>query len=281
MNKPKIKNSFYWILTLALLSGPAHEVFAQRTRISNDRRKSEKRISHKKVDKKKVVRNNKQKLTKNKQSKMTRKNSSYRNHKNKTYKKGHKRSEKKVTRKIVNKNNDRRDLKKNFRKNKQRKDTGKNALHHIFKNRTYKKGLERSKLKNRSYHKKPYSHKHYRKPSWVNHYKRYHSHHKIGSRFSFLPYGYISFRIGNFRFFAYQGTYYRYDPVYRTYVVIEKPVITSNYTSTKWDRITLIDGSTIEGIYISGNSETIIFEVGDALLEIPASEIQVLAFSQE
>ena len=230
MNKLKIKNSFYWILTLVLLTGPAHEVFAQKTRIPSDRRSSEKKVTRKTVEKKKDVR---------------------------------------------------RDQKKNLEKNKQRKDTRENQSYRIQENRTHKKGYGRSWLKSRFYNKKSFGSKHFRKPSWVDYLTRPHYYPKIGTRFSFLPHGYISFRIGSYWFFAYQGTYYRYDPVYRTYVVIEKPVIKSNYTSTKWDRITLMDGSTIEGAYLSGDSEKVVFEVGNAILEIPNSEIQVLSFSQE
>jgi hypothetical protein len=236
MNKPNIKNSFFWILMFVILAGPAHDVFAQRTRVSTDRRSSETKVTHKSVEKKKEDR----------QKKDVRRNS-----------------------------------KQNVKKNNQRKNTGKNMASRFHENRTYKKRPEPAKLKNKSYHKKSYSNMHYHKPSWVDHYKRYHHFHKIGTRFNFLPHGYITFRIGNFRFFAYQGTYYRYDPVYRNYIVIEKPVIESNYTSSQWDRITLNDGSTIEGIYISGDSEKVVFEVGDALLEIPQSEIQLLTFSQK
>ena len=56
MNKLNIKNSFYWILTLVLLSGSAYEVFAQKTRATGDRRRSEKKITRKSVEKKKDVR---------------------------------------------------------------------------------------------------------------------------------------------------------------------------------------------------------------------------------
>jgi hypothetical protein len=254
MNILNIKNSFYWILTLVLLSGPAHDVFAQRTRAASGHRSSEKRITHKKVEKKKDVRRD---LKKNVE---------------------------KNIRHFVNKNimkNVHRDRNKDLRKNPQRKDSGKNVSHRIHKNRTFNKGYKQSTLKNRFYNRKSFGRKHYRKPSWLDYHKRYHNYPRIGTHFSYLPRGYISFRIGSFRFFAYQGAYYRYDPTYRSYVVIEKPVIESTYTSTVWDRITLVDGSTIEGVYISGDMDKVVFEVGDALLEIPRSEIKVLAFAQE
>ena len=48
----------------------------------------------------------------------------------------------------------------------------------------------------------------------------------------------------------------------------------------KWDRITLVDGSRIEGSYISGDDRMVMFEVGNAILEIPFSEIKELSFSQ-
>jgi hypothetical protein len=43
--------------------------------------------------------------------------------------------------------------------------------------------------------------------------------------------------------------------------------------------ITLVDGSTIEGVYLYTDNDIVFFEVGDALLEIPMNEIKILTLS--
>jgi hypothetical protein len=96
---------------------------------------------------------------------------------------------------------------------------------------------------------------------------------------SLLPAGFISFRIGHFRFYAYRGVYYRYDPALRVYVVVHKPRIETWYTASIWDTVTLVDGSTIEGVYLYTENNIVFFEVGDALLEIPISEVKILSLA--
>lgn len=128
--------------------------------------------------------------------------------------------------------------------------------------------------------KKTWHRSHYRKPAWVDYRRPGFRYPRIGMRVSVLPHGYFSFRIGKLRFYAYRGVYYRYDPALRVYVVINKPRIETRYTSATWDRITLLDGSTIEGIYQYTDNDMVYFEVGDALLEIPMSEIKILYLSE-
>jgi hypothetical protein len=94
-----------------------------------------------------------------------------------------------------------------------------------------------------------------------------------------LPNGYFSIKINKIRFYAYRGVYYCYDPALRVYVVVNKPRIEFPYTSTTWDMITLVDGSTIEGVYLYTDNDIVFFEVGDALLEIPMNEIKILTLS--
>jgi hypothetical protein len=103
---------------------------------------------------------------------------------------------------------------------------------------------------------------------------------RIGMHVSVLPHGYISFVLGNLRFYAYGGVYYRYDPAIRAYIVVNKPLIETGYISATWDRIVLMDGSTVEGVYRYSDNDVVFFEVGDALLEIPMSEIKVLYLSE-
>jgi len=104
---------------------------------------------------------------------------------------------------------------------------------------------------------------------------------RIGMHVSVLPFGHISFVIGHLRFYAYRGVYYRYDPALRIYFVVNKPMIETGYTSATWDRIILMDGSTIEGVYRYSDNDVVFFEVADAQLEIPMSEIRVMYLSEK
>jgi hypothetical protein len=128
--------------------------------------------------------------------------------------------------------------------------------------------------------KKSWQHSHHRKPAWVDYHRPGFLYPRIGLRVSVLPHGYFSFKLGNLRFYAYRGVYYRYNPALRVYVVVNKPRIETWYTSASWDRITLLDGSTIEGVYLYTDDDIVFFEVGDALLEIPMNEIRVLTLSE-
>ena len=65
----------------------------------------------------------------------------------------------------------------------------------------------------------------------------------------------------------------------RVYIVIDKPRIETWDSSVTWDSITLMDGSTIEGIYLYSDNDIVYFEVGNALLEIPMSEIKILSLA--
>lgn len=45
----------------------------------------------------------------------------------------------------------------------------------------------------------------------------------IGARVRYLPYGYVSFALASGYYFFGAGSYYRWDPMYREYVVVERP----------------------------------------------------------
>jgi hypothetical protein len=45
----------------------------------------------------------------------------------------------------------------------------------------------------------------------------------LGARVHSLPYGYLSFTLASDLFFFGAGNYYRWDPAYREYVVVERP----------------------------------------------------------
>ncbi len=240
MQKRHIKNIFLGILTATLLAAPMQDVFAQRTIPRHDRQKNEKRVSRPKLTKKTF----KEKAWKNKVRKERPRKQTFNN------KRFDKRNNKNIKRFSGRK---KRFYNKESRQWKQKREKRSSQVRHP---------------------------KHYRKPSWIDYHHPRHYYPRPGSRCSVLPRGYISIRLGDHWYFTYHGTYYQYDPYYRMYVVVEKPVITTTYKSTKWDQITLADGSTIEGVYISGDDEIVLFEVGNAVLEIPLFEIKMITFAE-
>lgn len=162
--------------------------------------------------------------------------------------------------------------KKQYRDSKKDHKSYQRDINHAYKQRDRKHYITAKKI----WHRGPY-----RKSVWVDYYRRGYRYPKIGLRVSVLPYGYISFVIGKFRFYACRGVYYRYDPALRVYIVVNKPTIETRYTSATWDRIILMDGSTIEGVYRYTDNDIVFFEVGDAQLEIPMSEIKVMSLSDK
>ncbi len=163
-----------------------------------------------------------------------------------------------------NRKKDQRDFKKDYKSNKRDEK-------HAYKQRSTKRHYPTKKTWNSRY---------YRKPAWVDYHRPGYRYPRIGMHVSVLPHGFFSFQIGQFRFYAYRGVYYCYDPALRVYVVVNKPRIETRYTSATWDSIILVDGSTIEGIYRYTENDIVFFEVGDALLEIPMSEIKLLSLAE-
>jgi len=259
MEKHHFKNILMGLLTIVLLAGPAETVFAQRNKLQSQRRSDSKPVSRTIVKEKKHIKSKSNTSAR----KGVRKNST--------------KHEKSYTKKKTNKSNKNYSKNDNHSRKKDYRDSRKTRKSYTRdKNHAYKHNRP-----NRHYsNKKTWYRDHYRKPSWVDYRPHRYHYPRIGLHVSALPHGYISFRIGKLRFYSYHGVYYRYDPVMRVYVVINKPRIETWYTSTQWDRITLMDGSTIEGVYRYGDNEKVLFEVGDAMLEIPMSEIKVLTFSE-
>jgi hypothetical protein len=100
----------------------------------------------------------------------------------------------------------------------------------------------------------------------------------IGARSRMLPPGYMTIYAGGLPYFYYFGTYYRYYPDEYIYVVVEKPREISQQDSAKadstgFDKVTLVDGSTLEGIYLGGTMTTVQLQIGGEVHEIDISEI--------
>lgn len=98
----------------------------------------------------------------------------------------------------------------------------------------------------------------------------------IGARVSILPPGYLSVRIGGLMFYHYYDTYYRYDPVDKVYIVIEKPEVVQANTM---DVITLVNGDILEGIYLGGTRSTVQIEIDGEINEIAVEEIVSISFA--
>ncbi len=102
----------------------------------------------------------------------------------------------------------------------------------------------------------------------------------LGARIKVLPIGYATIHIGPIPYYYYYGTYYRYIPEEKVYVVVESPEETklADDNVTK-DKISLIDGSVLIGYYIGGNQDTVKFEYGGKIHEIPANSIIDISFA--
>jgi len=245
MDMQKIRTTLFRLLIILLLAGMAQDAPAQRTVLRRGQSSDQKRSAPTTLKRDKIVKQSAKKtVRKNRETKSVRTKATYS--------------------KKENRKKDQRDFKKDDKSNRRDKD-------HAYKDRH----------KNRPYPtKKTWNRRHYRKPAWVDYHRPGYRYPRIGMHVSVLPHGFFSLHIGNFRFYAYRGVYYRYDPALRVYVVVNKPRIEILYTAASWDRITLVDGSTIEGVYRYTDNDIVIFEVGDALLEIPMSEIRILSLSE-
>jgi hypothetical protein len=246
MEMLKIRNTLFGLLIGGLLAGMAQDALAQRTIARSERRSDAKRPARTTMKKDKIV----------KQSPKQ------------TVRKSH--TSKSVRAKAMNSGNENR--KKQERDAKKDRKSDERDRNHAYKYQDRKPHIPT---------KKTWHREHDRKPAWVDYHRPGYRYPKIGMHVSVLPYGHISFVIGKLRFYIYQGVYYRYDPALRVYIVVNKPRIETWYTSATWDRITLMDGSTIEGVYRYRDNDVIFFEVGDALLEIPMSGIKILSLSEK
>ena len=245
MERQKIRTTLFRLLIIILLAGMAQDTLAQRTVLRSGQRNDQKRSAPTTLKRDKIVKQSgKKTVRKNRKTKSVRTKATYS--------------------KNENRKKDQRDFKKDYKSNKRDEK-------HANKQRSTKRHYPTKKTWNSRY---------YRKPAWVEYYRPGYRYPRIGMHVSVLPHGFFSFLIGKFRFYAYRGVYYSWDPALRVYVVVNKPWIETRYTSATWDSIILVDGSTIEGIYRYTENDIVFFEVGDALLEIPMSEIKLLSLAE-
>lgn len=100
----------------------------------------------------------------------------------------------------------------------------------------------------------------------------------FGARIGILPPGYRAVRFGRAPFFVYLGTYYRYDPAARVYVVVPPPTGTPEEPQTL-DTINLAGGQTILGTYMGGSPDTVQVQVGQDLRLYPVNNILSIDFA--
>jgi len=111
----------------------------------------------------------------------------------------------------------------------------------------------------------------------------------IGLRIRTLPHEHISFRYHGRPYYYYYGTYYIYDEVEKIYIVSEKPEIEDIRaekseleileSTSGFDRISLIDGSNVEGIYLGGTADHIYMEVSDDTLKVPVEKVIAISIA--
>lgn len=95
----------------------------------------------------------------------------------------------------------------------------------------------------------------------------------VGARLKVLPRGHRTIVIGGLDYFVYFGTYYRYFPEDRVYVVVAPPV-----EQLDADVITLLDGESLVGRFVGGNKTSVRFEVDGEIHHVPISEIVAIHF---
>lgn len=241
MEKLKIRNNLFGLLMIGLLAGTAQEVFAQRAVAGNEVKRPVRTVKKEKV----VKKSPRQPLRKSHTSKPVRAREAYQR----------KNNPKKP-------NRDYKKGGKSYSRNR----------NHAYKHRDKRRHIPTQRIRHHGPH---------HRPAWVDYHRRGYRYPRIGMHVSVLPFGHFSFVIGKLRFYTYRGIYYRYEPARRVYIVVNKPIIETRYTSATWDKIILMDGSTIEGVYHYSDNDTAFFEVGNAMLEIPMSEIKVLYLAEK
>jgi len=99
----------------------------------------------------------------------------------------------------------------------------------------------------------------------------------IGARVRVLPPGYITLQIGGGTFFSFYGTYYRFDPRLREYVVVEPPPGVT--PPQDLDRLNLANGSVVEGTYLGGTQSTVQMNVDGKVQEFAVDQIVSIEFA--
>ncbi len=95
-----------------------------------------------------------------------------------------------------------------------------------------------------------------------------------GYRVNRIPALAVKVRIGPAYFYYYYGTYYRYIPEERVYVVVDPE------RDSGRDTVTLTDGQVYYGQFLRGDTRSIDFRTGGDILEIGIQNILSLTFAR-
>ena len=105
----------------------------------------------------------------------------------------------------------------------------------------------------------------------------------VGARLAVLHPGFASFRVGRLPFFVSFGTYYRYDPAVRMYVVVQPPPNApppqAPAPPLTYDKITFPNGETLTGTYLGGSPDTVEMQVGNVVQLIGVDQISSIQFA--
>jgi hypothetical protein len=101
----------------------------------------------------------------------------------------------------------------------------------------------------------------------------------VKARITVLPAGYVTVHVGKVPYYYYYGTYYVYDPDEKVYIVTEPPDEAEAVEVLALDKITLADGTTLEGIYMGGTKNIVQFEVEEKIQDILVEEIISITFA--
>ncbi len=96
----------------------------------------------------------------------------------------------------------------------------------------------------------------------------------VGYRVNRIPALAVKVRIGPVEFYYHYGTYYRYVPEERVYVVVNPE------RDFGRDTLTLIDGRMYYGQFLRGDSRSVDFRTGGEILEIGVQDILSLTFAR-
>ncbi len=102
----------------------------------------------------------------------------------------------------------------------------------------------------------------------------------IGARVKVLPEGYSSITVGVGPLFFHYGTYYRYNPVEKDYVIVNQAGSdTAAAAPQTLDKIEFVDGTSMEGTFIGGTKSVVQFEVNGEVKEYPLEQVVSVTFA--
>lgn len=101
----------------------------------------------------------------------------------------------------------------------------------------------------------------------------------IGARLRFLPFGFLSFRIGPALYYYGGGVYYQYIPGENVYVVVPRPEQAPVSPNSNEDIMYLTDGKTLSGVFVGATADSIRFQVKDSVQTVPITQVKSINFA--